>query len=374
MRRFIDTEPDYRAQRTIELLDPRTWHDRPITERAWTWRRWIPAGRVTGLGGPPGAAKSTLAQAICTHKALGKSLLGEPITPGSALYITCEDDADDLFLRQAQINAALGINWSDLGRLRLESRMGKDSMLVVRENGLFHRTAYFDELARVVSGLKLELLALDLAPDFWNGNEIDRQQVNEFVKTHLSYLCLTYQIAVLLLYHPSVRGVSDGTGTSGSTAWEGSFRSRLYLDRERDEKGQVILGSQQRSLKRLKANYSDTDEIDLVWRDGYLHPVQPIDGNTILAITKHKRLQEIDAAFLSCLDTATQRQILVSPVPQGRERYFGRIFPELWAEDGRRRQISKEQFEKAYGRLMLSQQVTTKYASRGDRMPYLCRR
>jgi len=37
--------------------------------------------------------------------------------------------------------------------------------------------------------LKLQLVFLDVIPDFWEGNEIIRQEVNRFVKGFLVSLC-----------------------------------------------------------------------------------------------------------------------------------------------------------------------------------------
>jgi hypothetical protein len=37
---------------------------------------------------------------------------------------------------------------------------------------------------------------------------------------------------VLLTGHPSLTGINTGTGTSGSTAWNASVRSRLYFDHQ----------------------------------------------------------------------------------------------------------------------------------------------
>ena len=41
----------------------------------WAWKPWAATGTVTGLGGAPGVGKSTIAQQIATHKAIGKAYL-----------------------------------------------------------------------------------------------------------------------------------------------------------------------------------------------------------------------------------------------------------------------------------------------------------
>src|SRR5258708_35124200 len=75
-------------------------------------------------------------------------------------------------------------------------------------------------------------------------------------------LAIDFDCAVLLLSHPSLSGLTSGTGTSGSTAWNNSVRSRLYLEVP-NESPDV------RVLKVVKANYGKTGEaIAMRWNDG----------------------------------------------------------------------------------------------------------
>jgi hypothetical protein len=65
---------------------------------------------------------------------------------------------------------------------------------------------------------------------FLRGNENDRAQARQFIGM-LRGLAIRHECAVLLLSHPSVAGIASGGGSSGSTAWNNSVRSRLYLSR-----------------------------------------------------------------------------------------------------------------------------------------------
>ena len=64
---------------------------------------------------------------------------------------------------------------------------------------------------------------------------------------------------------------AEGSEYSGSTAWDAAVRSRLLLAHEGqgDEK--------QLFLRKPKANYSETDALELEWRDGMLHAVNQFD-------------------------------------------------------------------------------------------------
>jgi RecA-family ATPase len=73
-------------------------------------------------------------------------------------------------------------------------------------------------------------------------------------------LAIDYDCAVLLLSHPSLTGLNSGTGTSGSTAWNNSVRSRLYLQ---------TTSPDARVLKVVKANHGKVgEEIAIRWNDG----------------------------------------------------------------------------------------------------------
>jgi RecA-family ATPase len=102
---------------------------------------------------------------------------------------------------------------------------------------------------------------IDPSADVFGDDEINRSQVRKFVSM-LCGLAIDYDCAVLLLSHPSLTGLNSGTGTSGSTAWNNSVRSRLYLDVPNDSPDARI-------LKVVKANYGKTGEaIAIRWNDG----------------------------------------------------------------------------------------------------------
>jgi RecA-family ATPase len=93
----------------------------------------------------------------------------------------------------------------------------------------------------------------------FGGDEINRSQVRKFVSM-LRALAMDIDCAVLLLSHPSLTGLNSGTGTSGSTAWNNSVRSRLYLE---------ITSPDTRVLKVVKANHGRVGEtIAIRWNDG----------------------------------------------------------------------------------------------------------
>jgi hypothetical protein len=128
-------------------------------------------------------------------------------------------------------------------------------------SGALIRTPRHEELCDLIDTNNLSFVCLDLIPDFFDGNENVRNEVNRFVKGILGGIASRHNCAINFLYHPSRSGLADGSGLSGSTAWEGSVRSRLYLSGE-DENGIRV-------LDRKKSNYSGKNSgFNLKWHEG----------------------------------------------------------------------------------------------------------
>ena len=82
---------------------------------------------------------------------------------------------------------------------------------------------------------------LDNAADIYGGSENDRAQVRQFIG-HLRASAIPSGAGVLLTTHPSLTGITSGSGLSGSTAWNASVRSRLYFKRAITEKDEEPTG------------------------------------------------------------------------------------------------------------------------------------
>ena len=221
-------------------------------DRQWLWEDLVPEEVVVLLGGPPGSGKSLLAQQMCMAMATGSELFGYAVKTVPTLYITCEDSMHELHRRGLAIAACMGLQPYDLTDFYFDSWINET-------NTLLEGTEKLEQLRALVLQRQIKLLVLDLLPDFWDGNEIDRSQVNHFVKGVLGSFAAQTGCTVVVLHHPSKSGKADGTGTSGSTAWEGSVRQRLYL-KEPDSFGV-------RSLEVMKSNQGSTFKVtNLHWK------------------------------------------------------------------------------------------------------------
>jgi hypothetical protein len=277
----------------FELFDPTRLLGKAIPQRQWLVPGWIPLKRVVGLYGEPGTNKTTLAQMLATACALGVDWFpGLPALKCGSILLFAEDDLEDAWIRQEAINRHYRCSYSDLGAMRWLPRLGEDNALMEFRDGGAALTRLYEDLRRATLDHLAQLIVTDTLADVYVDNENDRAKVITFGRRALGQLALETGACMMSLAHPSVRGIHDGTGESGSTGWKGIFRSHLYLETpqpEHDdadpEAGAPPEDPDRRTLARKKSNYSRRDEtLELRWDDGVLKAVTvTATGTGILA-------------------------------------------------------------------------------------------
>ena len=266
----------------LDIVDPRTLAGVPITPRDWIVEDWLPFGHVTISYGDGGVGKTLLAQQLMTACASGTYWCGLTTRRCRVFGLFCEDDAAEVHRRQDRINAALGVDWGDLGDMRWACAVGADNVLVrFEQDGRWHITPRFEQVLQAARDFGAQLLVLDTAADTFGGNENDRQQVRAFLGPVLTKLARDIGGAVLLNAHPSRSGLSTtGDMDGGSTAWSNTARSRWALTRPPAEEG-AAPDANARVLARRKANYASIgNEIALQWRDGVMMPQIAASGTS----------------------------------------------------------------------------------------------
>jgi len=257
-----------KAERASRFRSAAQLDGKPVPERVWTVRDLVPGRNVTILGGDGGTGKSLLAAQLACAVAGGWQWIGRDVAHGSAVYLSAEDDDDELHRRFADIVAAEGRTLADLDRLTYRSLAGEDALLALADGGKapLMPSSLYTELDGLLSDLRPVLLVLDTLADLFPGNENDRAQARQFVGL-LRGLALRHDCALVLLSHPSLSGLDSGSGTSGSTGWNNSVRSRLYFQRIAADG--IAANPDARILRTMKANYGRTGgEINLTWRNG----------------------------------------------------------------------------------------------------------
>lgn len=239
----------------IETLTASDWADEPVPVRSYLdGRSLMPQRNVILLSGDGGMGKSLLALQLAIACATGSKWLDMEVVAGGVLYLSAEDDVDELKIRVKEICAAEGIDQHDAYTLQIAPMAGLDATLAVENPKT--RTLMVTELYRRLD-LTLEastpvLLILDNQADTYGGNESHRSQVKHFIGM-LRRLALKHDCVVLLLSHPSLTGRSSGTGESGSTAWNNSVRCRMYL--HKPDGADADEDDDRRILEVMKANY-----------------------------------------------------------------------------------------------------------------------
>ena len=271
--------PEERASRFLSVAD---LEGKPVPPREWLVPDLIPHRNVTLLGGDGGAGKSLLALQLAVSVVAGKHWIGRAVTQGPALVVSAEDDGDELHRRLADITQAAGVRFADLAPMTIRSLAGEDALLAIETAVSLTETALYEELARQAEADRPRLIALDTLADLFPGNENERTKVRQFIGI-LRRLAIRADCAVLLLGHPSLTGLSSGSGMSGSTAWNNSVRSRLYL--ERIEEGGYEPDPDRRKLTTKKANYGRVGgEILVRWQDGAFAAEGQPEGIDALAV------------------------------------------------------------------------------------------
>jgi RecA-family ATPase len=291
----------------LDFINPTDLTDLPVPERRWLVPDWIPTARATALYGPGGEGKTLLAQMLATACAIGKPWLGLPVQRCRSILYFCEDDLDEMHRRQQDINTFYKITFNDIGDMKWLPRLGHDNVLMTFANGRGLHTKLFDQMLTEAKAFNVGLLINDTLADVFSGNENDRGQARMFVQQTLALLAREIKGAVLALADPSRAGINAGTGESGSTGWDGAFRSRLYLSTPRLDESEAS-DPNARLLTRKKANYATRDAtIEMRWHNGVFVTKQS-DGSIIGSIQR----RTCERVFLGLLDAVNTEGRYVS--------------------------------------------------------------
>ena len=242
---------------------------KPVPLRRWLVEGWAPWRQTVLFYGDGGTGKSLLAMQLGTCCAANLDFLGLPTMPCRVFMVLCEDDNDELHIRQNAINHHYGLSFGDLENLRWVSRVGEDNTLMTFDSsGNGRLTAFWHQVEEAAKDFGAQLVIIDTAADTYGGDENIRRQVRAFIQVACTRLARAIDGAVILLAHPSAAGLASGRGDGGSTGWSNSVRSRWFLSRPKAESGEEE-DTDLRILSKKKSNYGSVgDEITIRWNQG----------------------------------------------------------------------------------------------------------
>ncbi|SFO90983.1 AAA family ATPase [Tranquillimonas alkanivorans] len=304
-------------ERTSRFYSASTLKGKRVPEREWLVPDWVPSKTVTLFSGDGGTGKSLLALQMAVAVASGGGWLGLPVKAGRVIYMSAEDDDDELHRRTDDILRANCRDYEDVEGLTLRSLAGEDALLAVETQLALMQSALFKELEQRTADEQPALVVIDTLADVYPANENDRAKVRQFIGI-LRGLALRQKCAVILLGHPSLTGLNSGSGTSGSTAWNNSVRSRMYLHRIVEDGYEP--DPNKRILSSRKNNYGPTGtEIGMTWDAGvFKADSKPTGLDRMSANARAERI------FLKLLSTFTAQGRRVNA--KGGTNYAPKVF------------------------------------------------
>ena len=310
----------------LSILDPLRWEGQPIPDRRWIVEQWVPLGAVTMLSGDGGLGKSLLTMQLLVSTAMSQPWLGLPVLPCKSLAVFCEDDPEELHRRMNDICKHGNIPFSDLENMRMISRVGQANEFLRRDKYGKQQgpSDFYFQVLDEAKRFGAQLVVLDGLHDLFDGNENSRPEARSFVNL-LRRIALETDGGVLLNAHPSMAGLSSGSGNSGSTAWNNAVRQRLYLTRPKDDDDR---DADARVLKTMKSNYGKIgEEIKLRWQEGVFVRDEP-DAGFVANLQKRAHEKHACDAFLNCLDASNKQGRHVTDAHNS-PRYAPKVFAEM---------------------------------------------
>ena len=342
------TEQEAKTRPPLKFLDMTDWDYRPFAERRWVVENRVPVKQAGYFSGEGGSGKSYIELMRSAAHVLGREWLGAPVMRGPVIYICAEDDVDELHRRLAAIAKYYNTTFVELvaGGLNILPMLGEDATLVTpARSGRLEATPLYHQIAEAAGDFKAVNVSIDTLSCAYGGSEIDRVQVYAF-RMFLQKIAMVTEGAITLLAHPSLMGISSGSGISGNRAWHDAFRFRYFLKAHKSEGDEDDGGTSDLvEIEFMKNQYGRKDDkLVLRWHDGLFVPAEGVTD-----IDRAAADMRNDAVFIETLRKFADQGRNVSAEPKA-NNYAPTAFSKEVA-------ASKGALEKAMGRLFNSNRI-----------------
>jgi RecA-family ATPase len=328
------------------FITPASWPNEAPPPVDWFVENRIPFGDVTAMHGDGGAGKTDLALRLFADAARNAAAwLGHEIKRGGrVLFISGEEPERELRRRMwlhAQHDGYRLADLADNFRIWTPDNIS-DALLAVadRHTGIMRPTKTMQQIAAAVLDYAPIAIAVDNVAATCGGNLIDRLVARSYVNLWRQIAHTPSRPAVLLLDHPSLSGMTNGTGRAGSMDWRNAVRSALWLHTPSDgaEADRGI-----RILETTKSNYGPPgNPLRLVWADGGLQL-----EHAPTSLHRLAKDAECDATFLRLLDEREGQGRHVSSEARA-STYAAKAFADMPNNDG----FARNAFAAAMERLL----------------------
>jgi RecA-family ATPase len=328
----------------FETFDASQWEGVPIEPRRWIAHNRIPVGEPGIMSGDGGTGKTKLALqlAIAISAGLRDWVGGVVEAEGPVIVFSAEEKLKEMHRRTLDIIEHRGLSFRDMaGGLHFICDTANPILGTIDRNMIVQPTTSLLRLERTVAAIRPALVIIENAADVYSGNESDRPNVTRFMRGLLGRLTVPCDSTVMLIQHPSVSGLADGTGRAGSTGWNNSGRWRTNFTKVKDS-------DDLRQLEIIKNNYGPTGEkIALRWDRGVFVP----EGQET-SLQRMAADRDVDELFLRLLEQRNAQDRWVTPAKAA--GYAPKEFAAMPGAEG----VKSSAFEKSMERLLDAGTIT----------------
>jgi RecA-family ATPase len=327
----------------LDTITPESWRGTPPPKQIWLAHGRIPGDDITILAGDGGTGKTEIVAGLLVSVAAGLSdWLGCVVETGKVLFLSCEEPEKDIRDRVERFSSHRSIDPYATVNLHMKFPDLAETWLATVENtGRVTKTPLMLQVEQWVEKHKPRLVVVDSIAAVFDGEAISRRQVRAFMAM-LRKIARAHEVAFLLLDHPSVRGMADGSGTANSVDWRNSVRAMLILSGPRKDDPDA------RTLEVGKSNRGRPGEmINLRWN------CKTFTTEAMAGKSPHRAQAErdIDELFLKLLDKRNA---------QGRRVHANSAkgsAPSEFAVDPEANGVTKEAFRGAMERLLTERKI-----------------
>ena len=289
----------------LETKTPAAWKGTEPLKQRWLAAARIPCGDLTLYSGNGGAGKTETAVQLLVSVAAGLGdWLGCVVETGPALFLSCEEPEANVRDRIERICRHRHIDPHAIADLHLHFPDLEANWLATADRlGKITKTAFLQQVEAWITAHRPILVVIDSIAAVFDGEAIARRQVRSFLAI-LRKISRENATAIVLLDHPSVRGMADGTGTANSVDWRNSVRAMLHLS-DADKNDPDI-----RELEVKKSNYGRAGEkVKLRWDGLTFVPATSAESSPYRAAAE----RDVDELFLKLLEKRVTQGRSVRP-------------------------------------------------------------
>lgn len=239
--------------------------------------QWIQKHKFNIFRGRGGANKSRLALEWAMLCDAGMNKAGFTVEKCTAVYVSCEDDREEMKRRRNAMARKFAIKSS--GVVYFDMTDEDDAFLAdVSDDGGVVRTEKWDDLERRLKDIQgHKLLVLDSTYDVINfgGSTKNSDTHVRTVIRLLDRLCRRADCTIICLWHPSRAGMARGDEGGFATAWENTTRNAISIKKLEDDDTFELKAEKRNNMAVGKP-------VILRWSEGVLNVITDDDAQLLM--------------------------------------------------------------------------------------------